>query len=385
MQRKVKVCYVVTESEWAGASRYVFDMARHLPEEKFSVTVAAGGRGDILRLLKRCGIATAHLRWLPRTITPWDALAFFEILRLYVRTRPDIIHLNSSKAGFIGSLAAAVYKLLFGYRRRPVVVFTVHGWVFNDPERANWFFRLLERIASYFRDYIICDSEADRRLALRYRIAPEEKLTTVYISLDPEGLYLRERASAREKLGLRPDESPVIGTIANFYPTKGLAYLIEALYLLDKRQTLPQFKAVIIGDGPLRHTLEARIARYNLQGRIHLAGQLPEAAQYLRALDLFVLPSLKEGFPYTLLESLAAGVPIVATAVGGIPEMQAQGGTMTLVPPGDPEALSRAITRTLTGRPRLPAPHSFPDAFHLKRMIAQTLAVYERNLADRLR
>lgn len=472
MSGKVKILYIVTESEWAGASRYVYDLATHLPPAEFDIAVAAAGKGDVLAALGKRGIQTVRLRWLPRTIhPPKDFLAFWEILFLYFRERPDIIHLNSSKAGFLGSIAVPLYKLLllgrfasssapkrFAFRRitpslllrvRPTksdvfvgtthyslqTIYTAHGWVFNEPGRANRFFLWLERFASHFRDTIICVSENDRREALHFRIASAGKLVTIHNGIDPTAMKFLGKEEARRKLGNQelagksyrfsspehcegrapasasPERSDgasgdrrcefntkLIGTIANLYSNKGLDHLIEALYLLKEKSLIPftlslrsgftrqnvshvvansrfLIRALIIGSGPLRPRLEDQIKKHGLEDRVFLAGQIPEARRYLKAFDCFVLPSIKEGLPYAILEALAAGIPVVATNVGGIPEI-AKEAFIRLVPPQNPQALAEAIIKTLEEKPSNQS--SFPSEFTLQTMAERTRQVYAR-------
>lgn len=417
MSNKVKVLYIITESEWAGASRYVYDLATHLTRddaaarggymdggatatEHFEIAVAGAGKGDILTMLGELGIKTVYLKWLARTIHLLkDFLAFWEILFLYFRERPDIIHLNSSKAGFLGTLAAAFYKvvirisrILTTYYLLPTTVFTAHGWVFNEPGRTNWFFHFLERLASRFRDTIICVSENDRQEALRWRITPAAKLITIHNGIDPKTMRFLDRETARRKLAnyelrITNQESgrgcefnaKLIGTIANLYPNKGLEHLIEALHLIKRQSLIPDsgflIRSAIIGSGPLRPELEAQIKKYGLEERVFLVGRVHKAWKYLRTFDCFVLASVKEGLPYAILEALAAGIPVVAANVGGIPEI-AQEAPIRLVPPKNPQALAQTIIETLNKKPSNPS--TFPSEFTLQTMVKRTLEVYRK-------
>jgi glycosyltransferase involved in cell wall biosynthesis len=144
----------------------------------------------------------------------------------------------------------------------------------------------------------------------------------------------------------RPELGTVVGVIANFYPTKGLDTLLTAA------TRTPDAQYVIIGDGPLREKLEQRIEALGLEQRVFLCGRVPDARRYLHAFDLVVLPSRKEGFPWSILEAMAAKVPIVATTVGAVPEALEDERSALLVPPDDPVALADAVER-ITGSERL--------------------------------
>ena len=137
----------------------------------------------------------------------------------------------------------------------------------------------------------------------------------------------------------------IVGTIANFYPTKGLSFLIDAVHLLKNSisNEIPNIKFLIIGDGEEKKNLELRIKNYGLEKEIILLGQIAEAHKYIKAFDLFVLPSVKEGFPWVILEAMAAKLPIIATDVGAMPEIIENGKNGILVKPKNPQELAEAI------------------------------------------
>ncbi|MBL8030569.1 MAG: glycosyltransferase family 4 protein [Candidatus Doudnabacteria bacterium] len=323
----MNILYIITQADGGGAQKYVLTLARH-----FKGTIAAGNEAtQLFTDAANLRLKTYNLQHLKRNISPAnDLLAIFEIRSLIKKINPDIVHLNSSKAGFLGSLACIGLKTK--------VVFTAHGFIFNEP-MPGWkktFYISLEKLASAFRDFTITVSNADKKSALDNNLTQENKVQTIHNGI-PKLTFL-ESLQARSHLNL-PEEYFIFGTIANFYTTKGIDVLIEAISLLNTN-TLTKCKFVIIGNGPELKNLELGIKNLELEKAVIFI-QKNQAWQYLQAFNAFVLPSRKEGFPYTLLEAMQAGLPIAATRVGGIPE--ALGDAGILVEPGNAKALAKAI------------------------------------------
>lgn len=371
-----KLLFVITQGEWGGAQRYVCDLATNLAEE-FDVTVAMGepeGRNelqkrlmDITNNLERLTrpIEVISLKHLVRRISPYhDLLAIFELARLYKKLKPDIIHLNSSKASIIGSLATEILALDF--RHLTTVIYTVHGWVFNEP--LSWFhkklYHFLEKLTARWKDGLILLSEAERRQGAWELGIAERKMTVIPHGVARSELMLTKN-EARAELERLSEQNltakKIVGAIANYYPPKGLDVLIDAVAL--KKNELEKTCFFLIGDGPERENLTAKIISHKLTN-VFLTGTLPNAARLLPAFDLFVLPSRKEGLPYSLLEALAAGVPVVATNVGGVPSIIKNNSMGRLAPPENPPALGDAILSALKNPNQFkltPAGYSLPD------------------------
>ncbi len=346
-QARKKILYLVTQSNFGGAQKYVFDLATGLDKAKYDVAVAAGGHGELLKQLEQKGINVFKLKWLRRPICSIrDTLAYFEIKRLLKEWQPDVLHLNSSKAGILGCLAA---------RHLPIkVVYTIHGSVFEAafPSLAQKFFLYLEKKTAKYKHKIICVSENDRVLWLKYKLVPTEKLVTIHNGINIYATSLT-REEARQRLFQNAPQNyndyQVVGWNGWFYPEKNLEALIQAANLIF---TLPKYQNkkilfVIFGNGPQEKILKLEVKKINLENRVIFPGAVPEGAKYLKAFDVFVLPSIKEGLPYTIMEAMAAGVPIVASNVGGIPEMIEDGKNGFLVAPRDFEALAEKILQIL--------------------------------------
>lgn len=330
-----KILYIITIPDWGGAQRYVFDLAKNL-QSNSEITVAFGKKERNNELETKCiaaGIKIHRFSHLARPISPLkDILAVFEAAKYINAAKPDTIHLNSSKAGIIGSLAAQIAK------HKPEIVYTAHGWVFMEPMGSfkKRFYIFLEKFASRWRDKIIVLGEKEKQIALQYKICPETKLEIVHHAIQQFNLWAKKEA--REKLNL-PQDKKIVGTIANFFPAKGLKYLIEAAEQIDN----PNIIFSIFGNGPERHNYELQIATCNLREKFLLLGEKKDAAQYLKAFNLFVLPSIKEGAPYAILEAMAAELPIIATDVGSVSEMLKDYQNKTIIPPANVEALVGAI------------------------------------------
>lgn len=382
--RRPKLLLLVTSSAWGGAERYVLRLASAASAE-FDVTVAAGpSKSRELSRRLPPDVKAFELTDLVRPIAPWsDLKAVRRLRRLIDEEKFDLVHTNSSKAGLVGALAARLS------RARPRVLFTAHGWAFS--ERRSLPFRLAvlwsERLAARFRTATIVLTSAERDTALKERLSTPENLHLIPLGIDTGEIAFFDRATARAELAricTARLEGTVIGTIANAYPAKDLPNLLAAFGLLAS--ALPDAELVILGDGPEMPYLRALHAAHPHKGRIHLPGAVTDASQLLKGFEVFALSSSKEGMPWVILEASLAGVPIVATKVGALPEIVEDGVSGCLVPPNDPAALSDSLQAVLTdeplrlklqsGAPRIAERRSGSD------MIGKTLDLY-RSLTRR--
>ena len=354
-----KILFIVTQSEMGGAQRYIFEVAKGLGE-KYQILVGAGeGDGELFKKLENTRVKPVHLRQMRRVLWPWQIiLAIGEIYNLLKKERPEVLFLCSTTAGLLGSIAT-----LFS-RDRVSVIYRIGGWAFRDPRPfwQNWFILMAEKITAPLKDKIIINSEIDRKLALKYKIAPPEKIVKIYNGIDINSLNFLSREEARESLQrtvlCNLQRTVLIGCVANFYKTKGLEYLIEAAKTVEAN-------FVIIGEGRLKPKLENLIKKYGLEDKVFLVGRIPDAYKYLKAFDVFVLPSLKEGFPWIILEAMAAEVSIVATKVGAVPEILPH---EFLVEPKNSQALAKKINWML----KHPAKPELKPEFTSQKMVEGT-------------
>ncbi len=409
----MKILYLITKSNWGGAQRYVYDLAIHFSTQaNYEVAVALGtpsrnasaadgGDGELKRKLEEKNVRVIRLAELGRDIKILgDIKAFFEILKLLREEAPYIVHLNSTKAGFFGSLACFFYKLrTTNYELR--TIFTAHGWAFNEP-RPWW-----QKLAIKKMQWLTVLS-CDRTIVVSEHLKKQTwwwpfvsgKIHVIYNGVPELSFFPREEAIARlqtlcgklpvrcslkglERLHLTgsfPQEVRIV-TIAELHKNKGLDVAIEALAILKKESPALPFRYFIIGEGEERAKLEMLINRYELEDRVFLAGHIPNAYRYLKAFDLFLLPSRTEALGYALLEAGRAGLPVVATSVGGIPEVVEHKKTGLLVPKENPRALAYAL-RFMTAHPnaRADAGSEFKNKikknFAIAKMFANTQNIY---------
>ncbi len=386
-----KVLFVITKSNWGGAQRYVYDLATNLPKESFEVKVALGGPptgGGLLKeKLEEAKIETIGIPYLQRDINATrELLSFFSLIKIFAKEKPDIIHLNSSKAGGLGAAAAWLCKL-FGSRtsespevRLPKIVFTVHGWAFNETRtfRAKSAMYLSQWATALLCDSSIIISRHDYRQALSMLFIPKRKFALIPLGIPNGNLKYLPKTKAETGLNLKPSKNTRIGTIAEFTKNKGLDYLLDAINIL-KGQKL---EVVIIGDGEEKKRIEKRIDEENLKESISTCGFVPHAAKYIKAFDIFVLPSLKEGLPYTILEAMNAGVPVVASSVGGIPDLIEHEKSGFLAIPANPQSLADALgklvddikTRNKFGKI---SKQRALEKFSFSAMLSRTIALYQ--------
>ncbi|MDP2933120.1 MAG: glycosyltransferase family 4 protein [bacterium] len=377
--QRPKILYIVTLGVWGGAQKYVFDLSVAMSGD-CNIVVACGREGvELEQKIRQKNIRFQILPRLTRQVNPLaDALTFWEIFNLVKKEKPDVVHLSSSKAGALGSVAAK----LGGAKK---VIFTIHGLVLAEPlNPLAWsLYWLAEKFSSFFRDALIAVSNFDRNLAIKYHICQPDKITVIHNGLDISKLGFLPRDEAKGRLAefakTELKGKPLVVTVADFYPAKGLYSLVEAAREVLKK--FPDAVFVLIGRiGPDYKKVKQAICQDRLAPNFILLTDLPAAAPYLKAADLFVLPSVKEGLPYVILEAAAAGLPIVATKVGGIPEIITDRSNGLLVPPADPKSLARAIDELLSS-PELAQKFgrkAYDDAgrFGLEKMIEQTRKVY---------
>jgi glycosyltransferase involved in cell wall biosynthesis len=361
----MKILYLITRAERGGAQVHLLDLIRGF-RQRCEIEVAAGEQGFLLDEARRLGVKCHILPSLVQPIAPAkDVLAFRQIVGLIRRTRPDLVHAHTSKAGILGRLSAWICNV--------PAVFTAHTWCF--AEGTSWTWKLLggpsERFAARLGGSIINVSEANRALALQYRVAPPARLFTIHngISDDPA-----ESGAVRR-------EAPAIIMVARFAAQKDQALLLHAC----ARLTSP-FHLQFAGAGPTRPDAERIAKELGLTARVEFLGDRSDVADRLRQASIFALATHWEGFPLSILEAMRAGLPVVACDVGGVREAVVDGQNGFLVARGDTEGFARALETLLNDEPlraRLArnSRRMFEERFTVEHMLRKTFSVYGQTVS----
>lgn len=342
---KKHVVIAVTLAKPGGAQVFVLQLATFLKNQGHRVTVIAGDGDWLFTQCVEASISFQRVNALGREIQPVrDLRALLELYRIIRELHPDAIHLNSSKMGVLGSIAATLSLV-------PRIVYCIAGWSFLES-LSSWkkkVYIFAERYSAGYKDVIVCLHAGDKEVASRLKIRGHEDTQII-----PNGIDLPEldrarhtRKIARHLLGLHADRF-VFGTIGHFYPAKDLPRYLEACAIVHER--LPEALFVLIGDGQERDAIVAARTRLALSDHVLLLGTREQAARELTAFDVFVLPSVKEGMPFTLLEAMAASLPCVMTDVGA--NRWVLGSTNWVVPPQSATALAEAMIEVALDRTR---------------------------------
>lgn len=327
-----KITVALFWPRYSGNVTSVNDLVLGFDKERFNVIfIYISGYGVEKNLLKEAGYKVFYLSNIQR-INTFRFSILFRLVRILKEHNVDIIHCHAHKSTVYGTVAAVLAKT-------PVVLSHVHGLdrTRNMGRRLLNFF-LFKRV-----NRIIGCARSVREDVLKNNWSvPREKISVLENSVDYERFadVSISKEDAKRILGL-PSDAFVFGTIGRLAPTKGQLYLIEAFAKV--KQKLPKSMLLLIGDGRLENVLRAEASKTGFGKSIHFFGWRTDIPQILKALDVFVLSSLSEGITRAILEAMAAGVPCVATEVGGILEIISGNNVGTLVPPKDSEALTQAM------------------------------------------
>ena len=367
----MKITYVVTRAEPIGGVQiHVRDLAVTLKRQGHAPSVLVGGEGAFVEALRAAQVPVEVLPHLTVPISPLGDLRALREIRIALRRQsPDLVALHSSKAGILGRIAARSLGL-------PALL-TAHGWNFTPgiAPVAAAVYRQIERMAGRISTRIITVSEYDRRLALEAGLTGADHVVAVHNGIPDIPLELRAQ----------PDRTPPrLVMIARFEAQKDHPTLLRALAGLRDSE----WELDLIGDGPLLKRMESLAAEVGLRDRVNFRGQRMDVPQLLAGAQVSLLVTNWEGLPLSILESMRAGLPVIATDVAGIGEAISDGETGYLVPRGDVKLLQDRIARLLgDARRRLrqgqAARARYERHFTLEQFVGRTLAVYEDVLAER--
>lgn len=338
--RKKKILFIITKSNFGGAQRYVYELATKLPKDAYEVAVAFGGSGLLKEKLEEAEIPTFEIKSFERDVSILkDLRALQELFSLIETWEPDVLHLNSSKAGGLGSFAGRLLGI-------PRIIFTAHGWPFYENRHVvwqvlMWFFSYLTTLFAHIV-IVVSTHDFDRHMM------PFMAKKLVRIPTAVPHLLFKERQDARVALFSEAQRKAhendlwVVST-GELTPNKNLLSLLDATREANQSREQKIFLS-LMGEGEERGVLESFVQKHGMQDQVAFLGFIDNARVYLKAFDVFVLPSLKEGMPYGLLEAGAAGLYVIASNVGGIPDIITHKETGILIDPALGSTLPRALT-----------------------------------------
>lgn len=332
-----KVLFFITKSNWGGAQKQVFDITCRLNKSKFETKVVCGGKGLLVEKLQEENIASESIDDLKRDIHIGSEIrSFIKIFRILKNEKPDTIHIHSPKAGGITGLAGRILRI-------KNIIYTSHGWSFEEDR--SYIQKQLIKIFSWLIVMLshktIVLSETEYKKVSSW---PFINKKLIIINNGVENIEYLPKEIAREKLLNnilnKNENTKIVGTIAELHKNKGYQYAIEAISKMENIIYL------IIGSGDEQIRIEECIKINNAEN-IFLLGYIKNACTYLKAFDIFLLPSIKEGLPYVLLESGKANIPIISTNVGGISDLIENHKSGIIIPSKKPAEIKNAISFVL--------------------------------------
>ncbi|WP_447972458.1 glycosyltransferase family 4 protein [Nitrospira sp. Kam-Ns4a] len=392
----MKVCHVITRLDRGGAAQNTLLTVLGHDRTRYEPLVVAGRPGrwsdqggdaaaeENYRRLKQAGIRWQVVPSLTRAIHPVkDLQTLWRLTALFRQERPAIVHTHTSKAGVVGRLAAWLAGV-------PVVVHTPHGHVFygHFGRAASQAFLVIERLLARRTTWLIALTEAERDEHLARKVGCPDRFAVIPSGIELDRFRRATAAPRRPPRGVAlPPEAIVVGSVGWLTPVKGHRVLIEAAARLHRAHD--RLHLLLVGSGALRGELERLVERLGLRDRVHFLGHRDDVPACLAAMDLFVLPSLNEGMGRALVEAMAAGRPVIASRVGGVPAIVEDGRTGRLVPPGDPAALAAALDDLLRHPDRAralgeAAARAIGERFGAAAMARAVEQVYEEALKEAL-
>ncbi len=382
---KIRVAHVITRLCRGGAQENTVHTVRLANRARFDVDLISGSvmpdEDAIEDAVLAAGMEIIHVPTLMRPPAPLgDLRALRRLTALFRAKHYDIVHTHTSKAGFLGRIAARRAGV-------PIVIHTPHGNIFEGyfPPLLTRLFTAMERYAARRTDRIITLTPGGIDEHLAQGIGRREQYEVVFSGIDfaPYTAAIEQRNSTRHSLGIGPNDI-LIGGVGRLEPVKGFTHFVSAAHTVAG--ALPQAQFVLAGDGSLREELheEARA----LGKRFRLLGWSTEVAALMAAMDVCVVPSINEGMGRVVLEAGAAATPVVATHVGGIPDIVRDGVTGILIPPRDPGALANAVIALVRDASRRCAmgkaarAHVVPH-YSIEQMVAQIEAIYEALIEEK--
>lgn len=385
---RIRVARVIARLNIGGPAIHTILLTAGLDPTRFEslliTGIEAAHEGNMLDLAAAKGVQPLVIPDLGREISLWrDLRTLWTLYRLFRRWRPSIVHTHTAKAGTAGRLAARLARV-------PIVLHTFHGHVFHgyfSPRKTRAFI-YIERALARLSDRIVTVSEGQRAELTAYGIAPLDKIAVVPLGFELDELLHCQphRGELRAELGLTAD-TPLVGIIARLTAVKNHHLFLETARLIAQEEPATRF--LVVGDGELRGELESYARELSLADQVLFLGWRADMPRIYADLDVVALTSHNEGTPVSLIEGMAAGVPVVSTAVGGVPDIVADGVYGYLVPPDDAEGLARAIVSLIRDREKAQAMgqagrEATSERFGVERLISDVERLYTQLLTEKV-
>lgn len=332
---KKKILFIITYLEMGGAQTQLLRLVKNLDQRKYEVYICAGRQGYLAGDFSQVeGLTLYFVPHLVRCIHPlYDFMAFFELYRYIRRHTFDIVHVHCPKASMLGRWAAYAA----GVRN---IVYTVHGWPFHAYMNplARFLYKFLERLTARITKKIIVVSQYDRDRGVAGFIAPPNMFSLVHYGIDVIEFQKTRGEHAVSRF-------PAVITVSSFKPQKGMCYFLAAVKNILK--VYPDSRFIVIGDGPGRRRFEDAVRKNKISRSVSVTGWQRDISVFFHQASLFILTSLWEGLPVSLIEAVIAGIPVVVTDTGGVRDIVVQGQQGIIVPRADVSALEAACIEML--------------------------------------
>ncbi len=328
----MKICYVITKAdEIGGAQIHVKDLCIRLQNEGHIPVVIVGENGALVKLLTAQNITVKILNSLVREISPIkDIICTWQLRKLIKQLKPDLVSLHSSKAGIIGRLALVGSNI--------PVIFTAHGWSFANgiAEKKRKLYILIERIFAHLTDKIITVSKQDKLLAIKHRVADKQKQVIIHNGM-PLPIVAPDYTMRQQHTVIR------LISVARFSEQKDHKTLLLAL----SQCHIKNWVLDLVGKGKMESELKKLVAELKLENKVNFLGERSDVEMLLNCSDIFLLISNWEGFPRSILEAMRAGLPVIASDVGGVRESVRDNHTGFIVRRGDVTQLAEKLDQLM--------------------------------------
>lgn len=380
----IKLLVGITLSEIGGSQKVVYDIISNLPEDRYEITLLTAPNGDLLDWIDQINLHRTNqmtvIAWgcLRREISPLqDLLALFKLIRLLNAQNYDVVHFHNSKMGLIGRIAARIARI-------PKVYYTVHGWGLNPQTTGRLYFMLsiIERFLSRFTTEVVFVSKQDMEQGIKNHWATKDHSSLIYNGIGGQeaGSLLADPPVNLRKLLKVSEEIPIIGFVARLADPKDPFFAIRVSKCLSSQGI--DHRLCIIGNGPKYEDCGRLIESLGMRHQVALMGTRTDVRSLLNEMDLFCLFSKWEGLPISVLEAMHSGLPIVASSVGGLPEMIDQGESGFLVEGNNVEKTTDLIASLLDDKETrkamgVKAKTAAYSRFQLSDMVSRYQALYE--------